>query len=444
MYPNFRIAVEYTEELDVKSIYYALQNMIYQHPSFSMNAYHKEAYFYMFPYHFKLMQSYKLSDVLQVIDDPSLTIDAIFNKLNDVYFHYGTKKPLWSLILLNKKTLIYYSDHLLFDGTSGLNFHKVFAQCLKETKNCKENNDFDKDKLDSILFDVNNIDDEFQLAPKPSELIDYSVPISYILYFVMITCFPKLLTTFIKYYFIDEAAISKSRTYNMIPLPKKMIKLNRSKDQCKLVNIPQDKLKLLIGGCRKHAVKLTSLLVVMSLLAISRVTGAENDTMVLIPVNSRNKIKNSVKDDFGLYLGDLSMELPPVEKTCNNGEINWNIVKYINDYIHNNLSSSQNDLGLTSLVDTKVFLEQRKKIDKDKLIATLLVSNLGKLEIEKGNDEVFENAYFDQPCRSGILSLFSMNVISTQRGGAELSLHSVDSSWLETYNEGIKFQLSKF
>jgi hypothetical protein len=441
MYSNFRVAVEYSEELDVKSIFYALRQMTAQHSSLSMNAYENQnTWWFQFPFYLKFMNSYKLSDVLQVIDNDDLTVDDLFDELQETHFEYGQEKPLWSLILLNKKTLVYYSDHLLFDGSSGLNFHKVFSQALKEAKDNKESDEFSG--MDSILFDIKNTDCQFHITPKPSELIDYSVPIFYLFYVFMMICFPKFLIKLIKYYFIDDGNISRSRTYNMISLSKKMIQLKDNKDKCKLVHISQEKLQQIISDCRKYKVKLTSLLVVVSLLSISKITGNEKDTMVVIPVNSRNKIKKqfNLKDEFGLYLGDLNLELPPVEKMCYNGEINWNFVKYVNDFIHKNIQNSQRDLGLTSLIDSKIFLEQRKKNNENTMIGTLLVSNLGNLK----DDDTFENAYFDQPCKSSALSLFAMNVISTSKGGAHLTLRSVNQHWLSMFNEGVHNQLAKF
>lgn len=463
MYSNFRVAVEYSKELDSESIFHALSLIISQHASLSINAYTKKSSsFFQFPYSLGVMEKYKLSDVLEVINDESITVEDVFNDLQDVHFEYGKSKPLWSLILLNKKTLVYYSDHLLFDGSSGLNFHKVFSRAIEVRIKREE---FTGD--DSLLFDITKIDSQFQLPPKPSDLIDYSVPFFYFMYVLMIVCFPKKLTDFIKYFFIDDANISRSKTYNTIALSRKMIGYDdddagngdiivrkdvdaKNRDLCKLVHISHSKLDQLIADCRKYNVKLTSLLVVMSLLSISKITGSERDTMVVIPVNSRPKIDlkriqqnfcHDIKTDFGLYLGDLNIELPPVERMCNGGKINWNFVKYINDYIHGSIKNSQRDLGLVSWVDAKAFLEARKKRHDNSMIGTLLVSNLGNL---KDSDNRFLNAYFDQPCRSGVLSLFAMNVVRTTKGGAHLSLRSVNQNWLEIFNEGVIHQLSQF
>lgn len=460
MYSNFRVAVEYMEELDTGSVFQALSLMVSQHTSLSMNAYPKKGCtFFEFTYTLGLMDSYRLSDVLEIINDENVTVGDVFNQLQDVHFEYGTSKPLWSLILLNKKTLIYYSDHLLFDGSSGLNFHKLFSHAIEVSEKVEN---FDAEA--SILFDITKVDNDFQLPPKPSDLIDYSVPLFYLLYALMLICFPKSLSDIVKYYFIDDASISKSKTYNTIVLSRKMMSYNedgpetnkthnnieKNRDRCKLVHISNTKLQQLICDCRKYNVKLTSLLVVMSLLSISKITGKEKDTMVVIPVNSRSKIDMNrvkmhgspdIKTDFGLYLGDLNMELPPVDKMCHNGKINWNFVKYVNDYIHGRMKDSQRDLGLVSWVDPKLFLEYRKKCYDDSMIGTLLVSNLGNL---KDTNNAFLNAYFDQPCRSGVLSLFAMNVISTTRGGAHLALRSVNQRWLEVFNEGVINQLSQF
>lgn len=448
MYSNFRVAVEYSEELNIETIFHVLTSMVSHHSSLSMNAYRNNKSFLHFQYKLGIISSYKLSDVLQIITDESLTIEDIFNQLQNTHFLYDTSKPLWSLILFNKKTLIYYSDHLLFDGSSGLNFHKLFAQEMLNIKNEKNEKRKNFYGLNSELFNILEFDNNFQIPPKPSDLIDYSVPFYYLMYIIMIICFPKTLSSIIKYFFIDDANISKSKTYNTIALSKRMIDNNdsnseKNKDNCKLIHISELKLKQLIGDCRKYNVKLTSLLVVMSLLSISKITGNQKDTVVVIPVNSRSKITKEKQNDidFGLYLGDLNFELPPIQKMCQNGKINWNFVKYINDYIHNRIKYSQRDLGLVSWIDPKIFLQERKKLHENSMIGTLLISNLGNL---KDINNSFVNAYFDQPCKSGVLSLFAMNVISTTKGGAHLALHSVNKKWLDVFNEGVNQQLSEF
>lgn len=444
MYSNFRVAVEYSQKLEIETIFHALSSIVSQHTCLSMNAYHKEvSSFFSFPYKLGIMDSYKLSDVLEIIDDETLSIEEVFNQLQDIHFYYGTQKPLWSLILLNKKTLIYYSDHLLFDGSSGLNFHKLFSQAIKSNEINKDDISFDG--IDSILFDLSKIKHKIKLPPKPSDLIDYSVPIYYTLYALIMIFFPSRFITLIKYFFIDDADISRSKTYNTIALSKKMLEKNveKNRDECRLINISETKLQEMIEACRRYNVKLTSLLVVMSLLSISKITGAQKDTMVVIPVNSRSKINKGVveKTDIGLYLGDINLELPPVQKMCNDGKINWNFVKYVNDYIHNSIKYSQRDLGLLSLIDSKSFLQERKKKHENSIIGTLLVSNLGNL---KNSDDLFVNAYFDQPCQTGILSLFAMNIISTTKGGAHLSLHAINRGWLEVFDEGVNQQISHF
>ncbi|GMF02519.1 unnamed protein product [Ambrosiozyma monospora] len=111
----------------------------------------------------------------------------------------------------------------------------------------------------------------------------------------------------------------------------------------KFVNIDPVKLDMLLTIARAHNVKLTSLLTVINLLAISPIT-KEHTIDVGIPVNIRSLIDhesaqthcNSFSDKFGLFIGNLYINLNPLQKftdTQNKLEPNWELVNFIQDIL---------------------------------------------------------------------------------------------------------------
>lgn len=454
MYSNFRIGCQYSIDLTPDIIFNVINKMVYKYPSLTMNIYdngldiiheidndnnsnHQDLV-----YHddnslkLKFMPSFKLNDILEIINDENLSIITLFDSLQFRRFRYGGKDPLWKLILLNKRTLIYFSDHVLFDGTSGSNFHKVFSDELFNLRG-KETNEFQD--FNSNIFDIKLINrKKYKLSPNPTKLLNYSVPIYYLLYIVMIFYLPKLISNKIQY-FIDDGEFSYKKSYNILSSPSKD---SIQKDTCKHLNIGYEKMKKLLDQCKKNKVKLTSLLVIMALISIKSITGPNNDTMTIVPVNSRFQINEDINDEFGLYLGDVHIEMPALDKLDNshnsgggggggsNNFINWELVKYVNKVIQRNKNDSLKDLGLVSWINPKDFLKQRRdETCNNQMCATLVVSNLGYIKDPNGN---IEEVWFDQPCQSATLGLFSLSVIGSNKG-INLILRSMKSQWLNTF-----------
>lgn len=417
MYSNFRVGCHYEEKLDKEIIGKVLKNMLKVHPSLAMNVYdnnHHEDPDDDSGLVFKFMNKIRLEDVLEEVQTTS-SIEDIFDSLENRRFRYGTWTPLWGLMLVNEHELIFFSDHLLIDGTSGLNFHKIFRkelQCIQ------------RGKFKNPIFNLNTFEDgTYKLSINPSKILNYSVPMYYLLYIIVIFFSPKFLSNVIQYY-TDDGEFSYDRSYYTMSKPQKEICM---KDRSKLVKIPSGKLSQMLVKCKAHQVKFTSLITVLGLTAITSVTGA-NDTITIIPVNSRFQIsQETINHQLGLYLGDVHVELPSIAKITKNDElINWDVVKYVNKTIQSNKKDCLKDLGLVSYINPKDFLKRRRDNNEQGLISTLVVSNLGYCD-------QLEELWFDQPCQSATLGLFSMSVIGG-RNGVNIVLRSMQTSWLETFH----------
>lgn len=465
MYSNFRIAAHYKRDLTPELVCQVLARMVARHPSLAMNVYQGGNIVHDVEednvdcrgpqgpgnvdedLHFRFMPSIKLEHVLEVMDDPNMTITTLFDTLQSRRFYYGGSHPLWKVILLNKQTLVYYSDHVLFDGTSGSNFHMVFskemAQLERESNKCSELGEpsefvsspahcthTQKTKSKRTVFDLNHAPPSYQLAPNPAKFLDYTVPIHYLLYIVMIFYLPRVFSNAIQYY-IDDSQFANKKSYNILAAPRRKPSA-ASKDTCRHVHIKSETMRKLLAQCKANKVKFTSLLVILALVSIKSITGPDNDTMTIVPVNSRFQLQQSVDTNFGLYLGDVHIELPALDKVMDmSGQINWPLVQYVNRVIQTNKTDSQRDLGLVSWINPRDFLKSRRDDhDPNQMCATLVVSNLGYVNDPHGN---LGDMWFDQPCQSATLGLFSLSVIGS-KNGVNLLLRSMKPQWLETFS----------
>ncbi|GME85007.1 unnamed protein product [Ambrosiozyma monospora] len=236
----------------------------------------------------------------------------------------------------------------------------------------------------------------------------------------------------------------------------------------KFVNIDSVKLSKLLTIARSHNVKLTSLLSVINLLAISPIT-KEHTIDVGIPVNVRSVIDhesaqshcNSFSDKFGVYIGMIMINFNPLQKltdTKNNDEdtqleLDWELVNFIQDNLTKRAPSSHKIFGMLNVVNVEQIM---KSMLHGARRHTFAISNLGTLTheessgIQKSNDnsqnepgqrnvEILDMK-FSQPLGQGDY-MFCCNVIGTPKGGVNLSFvcaKSLGDEVFETYVNGFE------
>ncbi|GMG39642.1 unnamed protein product [Ambrosiozyma monospora] len=236
----------------------------------------------------------------------------------------------------------------------------------------------------------------------------------------------------------------------------------------KFVNINSVKLDNLLTIARSHNVKLTSLLTVINLLAISPIT-KEHTIDAGIPVNIRSVIDhesaqshcNSFSDKFGLYLGMIYIDLNSLQKLTDAKEndedsqleLDWELVKFIQNILTKEASLSQKIFGLLNAVNVEQLIKSMLQGTRQH---TFLISNLGTLSLEESsgvqksndspqNEPGHKNAEildmkFSQPLGQGGY-IFACNLIGTSKGGVNLSLvcaKSLGDDVFETYVNGFE------
>lgn len=432
-YTSYRVVAEYDEKLSIEEVYSAVTNMMKGQSHLAVDIVSDNNN--NFGHSIVLLDSVKLGDVVEFVDDESLNdVSKLLNKYHSEIFKFGEKKPLWRLKIVNGKYAVFFCDHILFDGTSGKNFHIEFSKGLKLSVP-----EVLVD-LDSEVFNKSSIDlSTYFFAPSPTLLLKADGPLSYIIYTLFTRLAPKCISNWIRDWF-EGNPYAKQLQYETISY--KQLQLFPNEENISTVlNIDPTKTSALLKLSREHGVKLTSLLVILFHLSIVKVIPKESkDTVTSIPVNMRPYLKEAEIQKlgptftslYGLYVGAVNINLPSIDKICLEGKVNWDVVRYVNDEIHQNVEKGSFIIGLLRFVNGKQFtIDKHEKQEK----LSLEISNLGM--IPPSSDNILD-AWFDQPGE-----VFSANVISTATNGANLVLRCVNNSYLDKFKAGIEEEIEK-
>lgn len=362
IYTNFCIAADYDKFLEPSRVLDTIKLMCDEYPNLRTNVTKSNDKDVKFVY----IEKIDFSDTVKVINDDSKAITDIFHEIQNDSFKYGDSKPLWKLIIFNKTKLIFYTDHLLCDGMSGVNFHRVFNEKYESKRSTK---------VESLL-------------PSPDDLNPgYHAPFFSKCYIMLKESIPKALFNWIHYAFDPY----KDLTYKELP------RVSKEPSEIRLLSYKADDAKDIIAMCRSHGVKLTSLLAHVGLLASKSFTG-EFDSKTVIPTNARPLMSTELDISFGLFMGHVDFLLPPIDKINGTQGFNWDVTKRIHNSIHDGYKASCYDLGLLSLINPKQAVEGSTDAP---FIATLEVSNVGTLPLKE--------MWFDQLVAQ---TLFGMSVAS--------------------------------
>ncbi|CAI8491743.1 hypothetical protein CAS74_004823 [Pichia kudriavzevii] len=430
-YSNFRVAGEYSVDLNPQNVFQALKTMLYQYSPLTTGIVPDKTQ--KLGYRVSLLSRVMFSDVVEFVEDESLNtnISKILDRYHTMYFNFDDCTPLWKLKIINEKYVLVFFDHTFFDGTSGKNFHIEFSNALAEQKTTESG---PSEGMDTVLFDRSLTDPEkYQIFPPPKDIIDYNGSIITQLKSVFEAVAPKPITNWLKYWFGGNPYAGQM-TYH--PILGKDIRLfpNDKDSSPRNVFLNAEDVNKLIQLTRAHNVKMTSLVVLLAHLSISNFIVDSRDSLTSVPVNVRSEIDiekaerlcPTFSDKFGIYMSGLDIELPAILKVCPEREINWDVVEYIHARIHKKSKSSKYRFGPLQYADTKKFLveniEKREKY-------TLEVSNVGMVSSCSPN---LLYLWFDQPPES-----FGVNMASTVNG-ANFTLRTYNSSHIDEFADGFE------
>lgn len=392
MYTNFCVAADYGKTLEPLKVLKTIKLICDEYPNLRTNVKREGERDVKLVY----IDEIDFSETIKVIDDESMIINDALSKIQEESFRYGDSKPLWRIVIFNKTKLLFYTDHLLCDGMSGANFHKVFHEKLESQKEIK---------VETLL-------------PPPDDLITgYNAPFLNKCYMILTELAPKSLANWI-YYLFDPY---KDLTYIEFP------RVAKEPSKLRMLSYNSNTVNDIIGMCRAHDVKLTSLLTHIGLLAAKRIT-CEFDSKTVIPTNGRALMREDTGFDtkFGLFMGHVDFFLPSMDKINGKEGFNWDVTRRIHKIIHDGYKGSCYDLGILSLVDTKDLCQKSKN---SKFGPTLEVSNIGKLPLKE--------VWFDQQV---IQTLFGLSVVCGEEN-LNISVRCLKADHLEGFYQDVKLTM---
>lgn len=424
-YSNYRVMTQHSIELSPALVYHAVSLLCYKYSVFVTDVFPMENT--ESGYGLGLVDEVRFGDVVEFVKDESFTPTKILDKYEHVKFKFSDNKPLWKLIIINKKYALFFCDHVLFDGTSGKNFHIEFANIISQGIPPIAPQFFQG--MMSPVFQKFEIDpEEYAVTPTPEDLIKYEGPLMSTAYKLVLALAPKPIADWIKY-FSDGNKYAKILSYDTMSY-KSCALIPEKASSSRIIHLEECKVNSLLKLTRQNDVKLTSLLIMIAHISMGQFIGdSGKDSRITVPVNIRFLIDkqkaynmcNNFTDLFGPYVGCVNIDLPSVKKICSDNKVNWETVQYINNTIHEGLPTSAHDWGLLNFTSIKNYVDEKYNgYDK----ATFEISNLGMIP---RNVPSIEHAWFDQACE-----IFSINAISTKKG-ANLVLRCCNEEWVDEY-----------
>lgn len=353
-------------------------------------------------------------------DWSSDNINSIFK---DYHFDYLKEKPLWKLVIIpNLNTLLLVVDHVLTDGIGTTKFWDFFLKQLGP------NVDNEDTELFTPQTSISHENDQKLIHPYDQWPISWSWKLKRFLIPHIVRFKPDLVTG------LDPAYLQ----FNDYKFPENLLDMESTKPLDYVIqnsnihwtlNVPQDKLKMVLIQCKNHQVSLTSYLAASIAIALNGNINDQKDTnngtkiKIDIPMNTRDVCQSKLNlDNSQVQIGNFVAGLEYVTERSNLVNI-WDVARDIQSTI---TKSSKTDIDATiqqvkllDVVNIKDYV--LPKISNTGPGSTFEVTNLGFQNFETVDDEfTVEDAFFNEP--QGISDIFTCSVVSTVKGGMNISI----------------------
>lgn len=421
-YRNFVVSGTYSCSLlsDKLLLARALRKLLIDYPSLTCNVFQveDERRCIMRP-----VSVIKFSDLVDIYDQiVPITDEGLMRYLAETQFsQIYEEKPLFKLSIPNDSSLSAAFEHTIADGLVGRYFHEIFlenlAYCDKKENMLEYTELYGPTPLDFsddlILFDLE----------KDTKLFKNSVPPPLEMYMD-----PCEKSTPGPLHFSNQ----KPPQYPELWPGRFPSKLERS-IAYKHLNVPAEQLKQILALCKKHAVTLTSYVVVNSALTLLPIFGHRHHILLVTAVTLRrfadeNRLEEPYKNLVTRGKGLLGLHSHPgmAQLFAPNESFSWKLVLNYNDNMRKAVSDKP---GLWSILDavkvpnwkgenSEVFSASLGKPKLD----SLKLSNLGFVDFpvykSDSGDWTVKDLVFGQDIAP--TSEFVVNVISTPLGGLNI------------------------
>ncbi|SCV02186.1 LANO_0F15830g1_1 [Lachancea nothofagi CBS 11611] len=406
----FFLAVKLYKAPEDGEICNALKQTISKHPQLYSNVSNENGSLALNP----LKQPIHFKDVMKGLAEESLSEDVVNRIFQDINFDYGVEKPLWTILVLkDRRTFIFCTDHVIMDGLSAVAFWKSFMSSLNSSQPLEISDD--------VVYKPNA-----QNPRVPQHPYD-RLPFSLLGFVLRIFVQFLILLTFVKVNLIGTifapSLKDKDFKFKDYQFPQGLLTdqgaIRNDNNQVNL-HVSPSKLRTLLQNCKKHKLSLTALLpaiIAHSLTSVpdSKIEGSH--MRINVPMNTRTMIERIMAIDSKFtQCGNF---VKGGELTCDRSQLGqlWQTAAKFGTqlaaqrYDHSSLQL----LRLLDLIDVEEYI--KTKIGAKYPSSTFEVTNLGYESFSCGEDDAYivEDAYFNEP--QGLSDIFTCSMVATPFGG---------------------------
>lgn len=435
-YRNFQVTATYEPGLkkNLKLLYYALRKTVLDYHILITNVQFstsKDNYVYG-PLH-----KVDFASVVEIVEGDNYITDGMINEsfmkmVNGITFDLYSKSPLFKLVLLGDNQLCAVFEHTIADGLVARYIHEILLENLAYC----ENNWSTLQKEYGMTETVDPFGSQLFNSDCDKELLKNSLPPPIDLFLSMDDDYTGGDPQF------SELVVPSNTNGKW---PGRFPATDTHDIAFKLVNFPPEETTKILNKCRAEKVSITSYIEVIFALTIHPLLKGKYASykcaMALrrhLDAETAPKQYKSILSQPGYkILGTLAhmgfgMNLPPIK------EFSWDLVREINEHIASGCRNKRALNQLKGFKDTADLKDKKnehffkKQLNRPKADA-VKISNLGFVhptEHQSGLSRkwLITNMIFSQDM-APYASEFMLNVISTSKGGMNLTLSYYDYSF---------------
>ncbi|CAK7919226.1 hypothetical protein CAAN3_29S00100 [[Candida] anglica] len=432
-YNNFNVTAQYNRYISPEHLSNALRRLILKNTSFALNFYRQDGSTKEQDQD-QNGNNFEVKPVKKILFDDVVSFEEIPDEFNDQCLESINKlqpemnklsTPLWGVVVyksesLNCQYICFYCDHTLFDGTSGVQFHRDLIVELEELSNAST--------LEKMQILFNYEDDRDDLPTKLSPALEMKTDLYHRPFF------SKIINTIINSFWNDKTigvldALKKifSSYFSELEIkkPRPFFEYNPVRPDIihkyKIINFTPTEVKKILAFCKSEGTTLTPYIGTIGIHCLNNTIipvctgGEESITSLRCSINGRRffpEIQDELK--YGVCVSTTQYEIEPLENSSIVSK-----VRCIGDNLRKTASTKEVFWTTGDKLKETNFWDSFKKTVGGKRRETLYTSNLGQVSIKAGDLEV-TNIWFSQS--NGIAFHFVFSVVSSVGGGLNICL----------------------
>lgn len=429
-YKTFQLCGTYSNPISKSALTAALRTVILKYHILACNVFPQGEDFIMRP-----ISSISIDDLLVEVLNPDYLTDGTINELamkflNEYQFELYVEKPLFKVVFFNDTTMSLVFDHTLYDGVVGPYLHQDLVDCFNLLDESIANGTA---SVDPVVFDLAR-DGGLLIRSLPPPIDDY-IPWDVDYAGGDPNYFDKVLPTLYERF---HGRFKNSRDYTLA---------------FKLINFSPDQLKTILAACKAHGVTLTAYLEVINALTFQPVFHNKYILSKVAIALRRHFNRANAPEAYKHYFdyqdhknyGNLPhFGIAQVFEPFTT--FSWDLVSTVSANLAKAVSNRNLLSMMTGFKNAYKPLESNEQLFTNALGGTkpenVKISNVGYIKFPEAKYTV-EDMIFSQDV-SSITSDLMVSVVSTAKGGLNIVISYIDSSFDDYEEDNFDTLIEKF